>query len=71
MTYLLLVLLCLSLMGNVFFFSMSLLEKKQTRTQPQSIELQEFLVDLMSGTAMVAVARVDPNNILLRSPKHK
>lgn len=37
----------------------------------KSIELQEFLVDLLSGPAMIAIARVDQSNILMRSPKQK
>lgn len=45
------------------------LEKKSKRTQ--SIELQEFLADLLTGPALLAVARMDPSNILLRSPKQR
>lgn len=41
------------------------------RARPQSVELQEFLADLLSGPAIVAVGRIDPANILLRSPKQR
>ena len=34
-----------------------------------SLELKEFLSDLQAGIAMLAVTRMNPNDILLRSPR--
>jgi len=35
----------------------------------QSIELKEFLADLMVGEGLIAVTRVDPNHLFTFSPK--
>lgn len=45
--------------------------KSEPPKKVQSIELQEFLADLMAGPAILAIARVDPNSMLLRSPKQR
>jgi hypothetical protein len=33
----------------------------------KSIELQDFIYDLTSGSALVEIKRVDPNSVYLRS----
>lgn len=70
MNNLLLILLSVSFTAsialNIYLF---LKTKSQKKTRPQSVELQEFLADLLSGPAIVAVGRIDPNSILMRSPK--
>jgi len=63
-------------LGLILFNSISfnvylLIQLKKKRAKPQSIELREFLADLLSGPAMLAIARVDTSNVLLRSPKSK
>lgn len=35
----------------------------------ESVELKEFIADLASGGGMLAVKRMDPNDIFMRSPK--
>lgn len=67
MTYILVSLLLISSALNLFFVVQ--LRKKPRRAD--SVELQEFLTDLMGGVGMVAVSRIDPANILLRSPRQK
>lgn len=54
-----------SLLFNAYLLS----RIKKTKSRPQSVELKEFLADLMTGAGIVAVGRIDPTNILLRSPK--
>lgn len=59
-------LLAVSICLNVFLFFR--MRRKSPRSQ--SVELQEFVADLMHGKlGMIAVARVNPDDILLRSPK--
>jgi hypothetical protein len=48
-----------------------LLKKPKIADRKQSIELREFLADLLSGPAILGVARLDPNDVMLRSPKQK
>jgi len=57
--------LALSVSLNVYL----ILRLRRKPPKPQSLELQEFLGDLLSGPGIVAVSRIDPSNILLRSPK--
>lgn len=64
-TILLSVSLTASLCANAFLIF--IYRKKPKKTQSQ--ELQEFLGDLLSGPGIVAVSRIDPTSILLRSPK--
>lgn len=54
-----------SIILNVVLFY----KHKHKISKKESLELQEFLADLMGGTALVAVTRVDPGNILMRSPR--
>lgn len=46
------------------------LKEIKEKPKPDSRELTDFLADMASGKAGVfAVARVDPNDILIRSPR--
>lgn len=42
---------------------------KQTRVNGQTQELKDFLADLGRGDGLVRVTRVDPSDVLLRSPR--
>lgn len=65
LSLLVLALVALSLSGALF---LKLRAAKKTR--PESIELKEFINDLMnSNSAMVRVQRVDQSNLFLRSPR--
>ena len=44
-------------------------QKRKPVKPPESIELQDFLGDLMTGGGLVHVSRVDPQNVLLRSAR--
>lgn len=55
-----------SIFLNFFLFTKCKALKKE---RPESVELKEFLADLLAGPAIVSVGRVDPQAILLRSPK--
>ena len=46
-----------------FFYRRKLLQVKQ---RPNSIELEEFLLDLMSGGGLLHIKRVSPNDVILR-----
>lgn len=65
-TYVLSALLAASALGNALLWFKY---KTTPQKRGQSVELQEFLADLMSGYAIVAVSRIDPGNILMRSPR--
>lgn len=39
---------------------------KAANARPESIELQEFLTDLLVSGAMIHVRRVNPNDIVIR-----
>ena len=46
------------------------LTKIKSEPRKNSVELQEFLAALMTGKAgMFAVARIDPNGMMYRSPR--
>lgn len=45
--------------------------KKDQKQRENSIELKEFLADLLAGEALVSICRVDPSNVFLYSPKDK
>lgn len=60
-------LLVASLALNVHFY---LAWKRAMKAPTQTTELQEFLGDLFTGKlGMIAVARVDQSQLLIRSPK--
>lgn len=37
------------------------------KSRPDSLELQEFLLDLLNGSGLIHVKRISPTDILLRS----
>ena len=41
--------------------------KAQFKARPESRELQECLMDLMAGQAIVKVSRIDPTDVLIRA----
>lgn len=47
------------------------LENQPKKERQQSIELREFLSDLLVGEGLIAVSRVDPNHLFSYSPKDK
>lgn len=59
-------------LNALFYFRL-----KQKSLKKETLELQEFLIDLMSGAGLIAVAqsgkvsRVDPDNVFLRSPRER
>lgn len=67
-TYVLLGLSVVLNAAQVLFFIYS---KKNKKKAQESLELRQFLGDLLSGPAIVAVQRIDPDSILLRSPKQR
>lgn len=56
-----------SIIFNVVLFYKH--KHKHKISKKESLELQEFLADLMGGVGLIAVTRVDPGNILMRSPR--
>lgn len=41
------------------------------KNRPKAVELQEFLIDLLQGDALVSVHRVDNSNLFMYSPRDK
>ena len=69
MTLVLVILINLSILSialNIYFlFKFRSLKKKR----PQSIELREFLTDILSGPALLEVNRIDPQSIFVHNPE--
>lgn len=42
---------------------------KQVPKKPHSKDLQDFMGDISRGVGMLAVTRVDPEDVLVRSPR--
>lgn len=42
---------------------------KKIKDRPQSVELKEFIQDLLMGDGLVKISRVDSANVVLRSPR--
>lgn len=46
--------------------------KKPSPNRNQSLELQEFLADMMhGGHGLIGVKRIDPEDVLIRSPRNR
>lgn len=43
------------------------IKSKKIKQRPESLELQEFLIDLLSGDSFIQVKRISPGDVLLRS----
>ena len=55
-----------SLAANAYFWRW----RKSLKSNPQySLDARQILHDLTRGEALVRIARVDPEDVLLRSPK--
>ena len=46
-----------------------LLRQEKKKPRPDSVELTEFLLDLRAGGAMLHCRRLDPSDIVMRSPR--
>lgn len=57
-----------SLAGNALLYFQF---QRRNKDAPKSYELREFIADLMQGDALVRVTRVDPADVLLRSPRER
>lgn len=42
---------------------------KQSKSPPKSLELQDFISDLSRGEGLIRMSRVDPADVILRSPR--
>lgn len=66
---LLVILLLVSILGNGFQVYRYLNLKKQIKDRSPSLELDEFVADLLNGSGVVKISRVNPHDIFLRSPR--
>lgn len=44
--------------------------KRKHTKRTQSIELKDFLHDLTAGQAIVSITRLDPDYLMMRSPRN-
>jgi integral membrane sensor domain MASE1 len=65
-TWILAVALALSVCANVYALYWI---RNKLKTRPQSVELREFLADVMQGAGMVKVSMVDPDRLMVWSPR--
>lgn len=42
--------------------------KKLIKTRPESLELREFLADMLGGRALLRIERVDGANLFIQDP---
>lgn len=57
--------------SNIAFILLYTREKfKKSRSPKESFEVNELLMDLMKGEAVIKCVRIVPNDIFLRSPRH-
>jgi hypothetical protein len=56
----------LSLALNLLQFQLA---RKARLKRPESYELREFIRDMSAGRGLIEVRRVDPANVMLRSPR--
>ena len=63
------IILISSLVLNVGLLVLSLRLYKKHKTKPpkDSLELEDFLADLMNGGGLIRVQRINPSDVLLRS----
>jgi len=62
----LLAILPLSLALNLLQFHLA---RKSRQKRPESYELKEFLRDMMAGRGLLEVRRIDPDHLMIRSPR--
>lgn len=61
--------LLLTTSSSIYFYRQYIKYKNQAE-RPQSVELREFIGDLMTGGAIVHVKCINPENLILRSPRN-
>lgn len=61
------VLLAVSNSITIFF----LFKKKKTQAKTPPPDFSEFLLDLMQGGALLKIQRVNPEDVMLRSPRNR
>lgn len=59
----------ISIFINLILTFLWIKEKKTKHQLKDSRELNDFILDLMKGDGLIRISRVDPSNILLRSPR--
>lgn len=58
------------LLSNLLTLFLLFKKKKVTEKDPPP-EFSEFLLDLMQGGALLKIQRINPENLMLRSPRSK
>jgi len=48
-----------------------LFRKKKAKEKTPPAEFSEFLIDLMQGGALLKIQRINPEDVMLRSPRSK
>ena len=67
--FLIYIILFISVLFNIILIILYFKTPKDKLKNKESKELQDFMIDLMQGEGLVKVTRVDPSNVLLRSPR--
>lgn len=63
------VLLILSISANIYLTYHLKAAKSLLKDRQPSIELDEFIADLLNGNGIVKITRINPHDIFLRSPR--
>jgi hypothetical protein len=61
--------LLVSFVGNGFLLYRYFKLKQTIKDRAPSLELDEFVADLLNGAGVVKISRVNPHDIFLRSPR--
>ena len=68
-------LLWISMIVNILVISrlitQRLFKKKDLKKREESYELNEFMLDLLSGDGLIRVSRVAPHDVLIKSPRNR
>lgn len=69
MNDLLIILLIFSIVANSVV-SFLYYKEKRKKTKSESEQLRMFIKHLMTGSALIRINVIDPENLFLRSPRH-
>lgn len=58
-----------SLSINAYLFRRLKIEQARNKEREPSVELDEFIADLLNGNGIVKLTRINPHDIFLRSPR--
>ena len=56
-------------LSSIVYIYLQYRKLKLVKARPESVELKEFLFDLLSGDGLIQVKRIATSDVVLRSPR--